>query len=238
MSTAISGGFFCRPVQLRPMQGEPQTLVDRAGVRLARNPFQRAVYMVLGTLSLGLATLGLFIRGLLPTTPFLLLAAYFYGRSSERMYLWIYGHRVFGPILNDWEQHRSLSRRTKTVGIVSVWVGILVSMSVLHFTVPSAREPYLQALLLVIATLVTVFLATRSTSIDPTRQDSGGLPRGALTRPTKVFAVTVLWLGLIVAATVLQVQVASPPSPYHWIFALIIAAAVTPPVLTQATKRS
>lgn len=237
MSMVIAGGFFCTRAQVAPMHGEPQTLVDRAGLRLARNPLQRALYLVLGTLSLGLATLGLFIRGFLPTTPFLLLAAYCYGRSSERMYRWIYGHRVFGPILNDWEQHRSLSHRTKRVGIASVWVGILVSMSVLHFTVPAAREVYLQAMLLVIATSVTVFLATRPTSLDTTSGMSQ-IPRRGLTVRTKAFAVSVLWLGLLAAAMVLQVQAADPPAPYHWIFVAAMGLLLTAPILTQYTAPS
>lgn len=205
------------------------TWAQRPGVRLARNPLQRALYMSAGTVSLALATLGLFIRGLLPTTPFLLLAAYCYGRSSPRMYHWIYTHRVFGPILVDWEDHRSLSRRTKAVGIASVWIGILLSIVILQFTAPPARLGYLQALLVLVATSVTVFLATRPTA---TRTDDPEVVR--YLGPglhAKTLTIGVLWTGLIACATILHLQAPAVP-PLGYITPLAIGLTVTPLVAT------
>lgn len=208
------------------MAAEPLALDERPGLQIARNPIKRALYLVAGTLSLALGTLGLFIRGFLPTTPFLLLTAYCYGRSSERMYHWIYDHRVFGPILNDWEHHRSLSRRTKTIGIASVWTGILVSITVLHFTVPAAREPYLQAMLVVVATLVTVFLSTRPTAVL-------GAPRRGLTPRTKAVVLGVLWLGLSLATGILEIRSTGALAPHHWTLAASIGLALTAAIATQ-----
>jgi uncharacterized protein len=212
MSTRPLDWFFS-VLRHAPLMSDPgpaeAALRRRPGVRLARNPLQRALYLIVGTISLGLAALGVFIRGLLPTTPFLLLAAYCYGRSSERMYRWIYTHRIFGPILIDWEDHRSLSPRTKTIAVSSVWIGIAFSILVLHFTAPVARQGYLQALLVLIATGVSVFLSTRPTTH---QQHPGTYLITGPSRRAKSFALGVLWVGLIIAAAILilQTQLAHP----------------------------
>lgn len=130
------------------------------GVRIARDPLRRGLYMAAGTFFLALGAAGTVVP-LLPTTPFLLLTAYCYSRSSKRLQNWLYTHPRFGPVLNDWEQHRSLSRKTKTIGISAVWIGIAGSIVTLHFTTAPHLFPYLTAFLLLVATSVTFFLATR-----------------------------------------------------------------------------
>lgn len=206
----------------------------RPGVRLARNPLQRALYLSAGTVSLGLAALGLFIRGLLPTTPFLLLAAYCYGRSSPRMYRWIYQHRVFGPILIDWEDHRSLSQRTKTIGIASVWIGILLSIGILQLTVPPPRLAYLQSLLVLVATGVTLFLATRPTAV---RIPGDGVRYMGPGRRTKTLTIGVLWVGLLAAAALYHLQSPSPtPTPILAHIALLTAGLVFTPLVATLRR--
>lgn len=139
-----------------PAIGEPH------GVKPASDPLRRSLYMAAGTLFLGLGAAGT-VLPLLPTTPFLLLTAYCYSRSSKRLQHWLYTHPRFGPVLSDWEQHRSLSRRTKTIGIATVWIGIAGSILALHLTTATRLFPYLAALLLLVAISVSVFLATRPT---------------------------------------------------------------------------
>lgn len=77
-----------------------------------------------GTVSLGLGILGVVLPGL-PTTPFVLLAATCYARASPRLHGWLRAHRLFGPMVRDWEAHRSLTRRTKRFaqGAMLVMVG-------------------------------------------------------------------------------------------------------------------
>ncbi len=65
-----------------------------------------------GTVSLGLGIVGVVLPGL-PTTPFVLLAAACYARASPRLHRWLREHRFFGPMVRDWEEHRSLRKRTK-----------------------------------------------------------------------------------------------------------------------------
>lgn len=83
-----------------------------------------------GSLALGLGLLGVVLPGL-PTTPFVLLAAACYAKASPRLHAWLLNHRLLGPMLRDWEQHRSLTRRTKTVAVVSMT--LMVSLSIWSF---------------------------------------------------------------------------------------------------------
>lgn len=78
---------------------------------------KRTAYTLLGFLFLGLAGLGIALP-VLPTTPFLLLAAWFFSRSSERWHQWLLNSAMFGPIINNWEQRRCVNCRTKVVSIV------------------------------------------------------------------------------------------------------------------------
>jgi uncharacterized membrane protein YbaN (DUF454 family) len=81
----------------------------------------RALLTLLGFLFVGLAALGVALPGL-PTTPFLLLAAACFARSSERFYGWLLGNRVFGPMIRDWRETRSMSRRSKAIALASIVV--------------------------------------------------------------------------------------------------------------------
>ena len=73
----------------------------------------------LGFLFLGLAVIGI-VLPLLPATPFLLLAAWFFARSSERWHSWLLANPTFGPLIGNWEQRRCVTRRTKLVAVASM----------------------------------------------------------------------------------------------------------------------
>ena len=77
------------------------------------------LFMLLGLLFLALALLGVLLPGL-PTTPFLLLAAGCFSKSSSRLYNWLLNNRLFGPMIRDWETHRSISRRVRNIAIGSM----------------------------------------------------------------------------------------------------------------------
>ena len=73
----------------------------------------------LGFVFLGLAVVGVFLP-LLPTTPFVLLAAACFAQSSERMHRWILANETFGPMVRAWEEKRCVSCRVKAVAIGSM----------------------------------------------------------------------------------------------------------------------
>lgn len=73
---------------------------------------RRGLWLLLAYLCLGLGIVGIFLPGL-PTTPFVLLAAYAAARGSRRLHAWLLAHRLFGPMIRDWEASGAVSRKAK-----------------------------------------------------------------------------------------------------------------------------
>ena len=100
---------------------------EPAAARTGMSP-RRAAWFAVGLVAVLLAALGAALP-LLPTTPFLLVAAFAFARSSERWHAWLLSHRVFGPIIDDWRRHRAIDRRTKIVGVGSMVAVLVVSVA-------------------------------------------------------------------------------------------------------------
>ena len=79
----------------------------------------RAVWAIIGSIALVLGVIGI-ILPLLPTVPFLILAAFCFARSSERMHAWLLSHKTFGPMILDWQQSGAIRPRAKRAATVSV----------------------------------------------------------------------------------------------------------------------
>ncbi len=77
------------------------------------------MYKLLGFLLVGLATLGLALPGL-PTTPFVLLAAWCFSKTSKKWHAWLMANPAFGPLLKNWEERHCIARGTKTLALVMV----------------------------------------------------------------------------------------------------------------------
>lgn len=89
----------------------------------------RNLYLFLGLLMLGLGILGAFLP-VMPTTIFLIMAAYFFARSSPKLYRWLIDHPKFGPAIQNWQRNRSVSRSGKISAAVGMGLGILVLLVV------------------------------------------------------------------------------------------------------------
>jgi hypothetical protein len=100
-----------------PPDAEPAAVAD-PHLPLAPGPL-RVAMLVAGFVCVGLAALGVFLP-LLPTTPFLLVAAASFARSSPRFYRALLGNRVFGPLIRDWREYRSVPRRAKLMAITAI----------------------------------------------------------------------------------------------------------------------
>jgi uncharacterized membrane protein YbaN (DUF454 family) len=87
---------------------------------------KRAFYLIIGTIALALGALGLFLP-VLPTTPFVILAAACYLRSSKRMHTWILESKLFGEMIRNYQAGKGLRRDTKIRALVLMWATISVS---------------------------------------------------------------------------------------------------------------
>lgn len=87
---------------------------------LARGPLRWFLFGA-GWLFVVLAVVGV-ILPILPTTPFILLAAACFARSSERFYAWLLDNRIFGPLIRDWRTHRAMPRRARQLAIAGIVV--------------------------------------------------------------------------------------------------------------------
>ena len=95
--------------------------VLREQVHLSRGVVWRWVFVGAGFVCLGLGITGI-ILPLLPTTPFLLLAAACFARGSERFYMALLRNRYFGGFIRDWRESRGIPLRTKIWVIAILWI--------------------------------------------------------------------------------------------------------------------
>jgi uncharacterized membrane protein YbaN (DUF454 family) len=88
-----------------------------------RPTVKRKLLIGVGTLSTGLGIIGIFVP-ILPTTPFLLLAAACYMRSSERFYRWLISNRIFGAYVRNYIEGKGMPIRIKVLTILVLWLTI------------------------------------------------------------------------------------------------------------------
>jgi len=88
--------------------------------RTPKSSLGKWLLIIAGVLAVGLATAGIFLP-LLPTTPFLLLAAACFIRSSNRLYQWLIHHKWFGSYIRNYREHKAIPKRTKVVIILLLW---------------------------------------------------------------------------------------------------------------------
>ncbi len=91
----------------------------------------RYLWATLGLICIALAVIGIALP-LLPTVPFLLLAAFFFARSSSRLHNWLISHQTFGPMILDWQSSgaiRPAAKKAATLSIAAVFgISILISV--------------------------------------------------------------------------------------------------------------
>lgn len=83
--------------------------------------------IISGIISLILGIVGILLP-LLPTTPFLLLSAFCFARSSEKLHDWLMRHPSFGPAIINWRENGSISKRNKAYSMAVILITILVSV--------------------------------------------------------------------------------------------------------------
>ncbi|MFC1950461.1 YbaN family protein [Chloroflexota bacterium] len=96
-------------------------------IKVRRN-WVRILLIIAGTLFVGLGILGIFMP-VLPTTPFLLLAAVCYARSSQRLYNWLLSNKWFGNYIRNYLERKGVPLKVKIVTITLLWVTIGCSIT-------------------------------------------------------------------------------------------------------------
>ena len=111
----------------------------------------RYVYVVLGILFCVLGVIGIFVP-LLPTTPFLLLSAVLFFRSSPRLYHLLLNHPQLGPYIRNFREHKAIPLRIKIISVSLVW------LTILHAVFFLLDYWILEILLLILAVCITVYI--------------------------------------------------------------------------------
>jgi uncharacterized membrane protein YbaN (DUF454 family) len=103
---------------------QPAEPVEAVAPRKARNPILRGLWFVLGLVCLGLVALS-YLPGI-PTFDLILLAAFFFSMSSDRMYGWMINHRYFGKVIRGYRDH-GLTMRMKWIAAFAITGSLLIS---------------------------------------------------------------------------------------------------------------
>lgn len=119
---------------------------------------KKFIYIILGSLTLLIGTIGIFVP-VLPTTPLLLLTGYFYVRSSKKLYLWLIYHRIFGAYIYSYIQYKAIPLNTKISAISILWLSII-------FSIYLVKTIWLQLMLGLIASIVTFYISSLATLSD------------------------------------------------------------------------
>ena len=124
-------------------------------MRVTDNRLLRGLWLVLGLLFTGLGFVGAFLP-VMPTTVFLLLAAFFFARSSPRFYAWLLNNPAFGPFIRDWRAGLGMPLRAKVLAVTLIVLTIGSSILVISVL-------WVKVLLALIGVGVSAYLVTRPT---------------------------------------------------------------------------
>ncbi|VBB44617.1 conserved membrane hypothetical protein [uncultured Paludibacter sp.] len=117
----------------------------------------KIIFIIIASFSLGLGILGIFLP-LLPTTPFLLLSAALYAKSSDKLYHRLLNHRILGEYIKNFREEKAIPLHTKIFAIVMLW---LTMGYTIFFVVNENR--YLQVILALTAIAVSVHIFSYKT---------------------------------------------------------------------------
>lgn len=141
------------PIHSRSKTAKSELVSHRHQQAIVHAWWQRLLLRLLAGISLGLAIIGAVLPGV-PTTVFVLIAAWAAARSSPALHAWLMRHRIFGPVLHNWDNGRCVSRRAKRAA------AIVMSLSA-AWMIYALQPLWLAALLILIMASVLVWLWRR-----------------------------------------------------------------------------
>ncbi|MBO99439.1 MAG: hypothetical protein CL730_04215 [Chloroflexi bacterium] len=122
--------------------------------KVNKNKLIRLLFVFIGSIFVGLAVIGIFIPGL-PTTPFLIVAAYFYIRSSEKLYNWLINNKILGIYIKNYLAGNGMPMRAKIVALLLMW--IFGSIAV-FYAIPKSLI-YVRIIVFIILITGTIFVS-------------------------------------------------------------------------------
>lgn len=91
----------------------------------------KIIYVAIGSVFLSIGFIGIVIPGL-PSTPFFIISAACYLRSSSRLYKWMINHRLFGKYIKMYYKHRAMTVRSKIISLLIMWTMISISVFIIE----------------------------------------------------------------------------------------------------------
>ena len=113
---------------------------------------KKIILITIGWLCVGLAFVGTFVPGI-PTTIFLIIALWAFAQSSKKFHSWLLNHKRFGPILQNWESHRVVPRKAKTLMVILQFFAVIM----FHFSI---QNIYLTGILAITLIIVARWVLT------------------------------------------------------------------------------
>lgn len=115
-----------------------------------QNRVTKVVLIVIGWVSIALGVIGI-VLPLLPTTPFILLAAACFAKSSKRFHTWLITHPLFGPIINNFQNGQGIPRNVKIKVVLFIWITLGISIYLLNY-------PWVRLVIFIMGIGLTTFL--------------------------------------------------------------------------------
>ncbi len=122
---------------------------------VTKNPALRYLWLILGFLCTGLGFLGYILPGL-PGTVFILLATYFFARSSPKFYNWLLNNKMFGQLIRDWKDGKGIPLRAKILAVTL----IVVTIGFSAYVIPNW---IVKLIVILCGVAVSTYLITRPT---------------------------------------------------------------------------
>jgi uncharacterized membrane protein YbaN (DUF454 family) len=132
--------------QAKTFPRAPTRAIERCGAHYALLAF--------GWLNVALGAIGVVVPGL-PTTVFLLMALWAFSKSSARFHGWLYNHRILGPSIRDWHQHRVIPLKAKMMALA------MMSFTLYWFSLGVTESWVVPALVSACIVPIAIFIATR-----------------------------------------------------------------------------
>jgi len=130
--------------------------IEKEVLRITKSRLKKTALISIGTISVSLGIIGVFIP-LLPTTPFLLLAAACYIRSSKRLYTWLITNKYFGKFIVNYREQKGIPLSVKITVLALLWGTISIS------AVYATENLWIRIFLLLVAVSVTTHVLSLAT---------------------------------------------------------------------------